>query len=156
MLASPEIASAIPGLGRATVKAAVTSVLAECRAGRIAPDDVVAAVLATLPPSATSLRPVLNATGVIVHTNLGRAPLSAAAVEAVRRAAGPTDVEVAARRAHDDMRTRPDTSAARRAASVIATAPPSEWPMAIAGHAPSASSPSATTSAYCARPAPGT
>ncbi len=34
-----------------------------------------------------SLRRVLNATGVIVHTNLGRAPLSAAAREAVARAA---------------------------------------------------------------------
>jgi L-seryl-tRNA(Ser) seleniumtransferase len=34
-----------------------------------------------------SLRPVINATGVIVHTNLGRAPLAAAAREAVARAA---------------------------------------------------------------------
>ena len=34
-----------------------------------------------------SLRRVLNATGVIVHTNLGRAPLAAAAREAVSRAA---------------------------------------------------------------------
>jgi len=33
--------------------------------------------------SAFSLRPVINATGVIVHTNLGRAPLSAAAVARV-------------------------------------------------------------------------
>lgn len=33
---------------------------------------------------APSLRPVINATGVIVHTNLGRAPLSPAALEAVR------------------------------------------------------------------------
>jgi L-seryl-tRNA(Ser) seleniumtransferase len=33
-----------------------------------------------------SLRPVINATGVIVHTNLGRAPLSAAALAAVQAA----------------------------------------------------------------------
>ena len=33
------------------------------------------------------LRRVLNATGVIVHTNLGRAPLPAAAIERVREAA---------------------------------------------------------------------
>src|SRR6478609_3931795 len=30
-----------------------------------------------------SLRPVINATGVIVHTNLGRAPLAASAVSRV-------------------------------------------------------------------------
>jgi L-seryl-tRNA(Ser) seleniumtransferase len=34
-----------------------------------------------------SLRPVLNATGVILHTNLGRAPLAAVARTAVQRAA---------------------------------------------------------------------
>ena len=33
-------------------------------------------------------RPVINATGVIVHTNLGRAPLSERALDAVRAAAG--------------------------------------------------------------------
>ena len=31
-----------------------------------------------------SLRPVINATGVIIHTNLGRAPLSAAALAEVQ------------------------------------------------------------------------
>lgn len=41
-----------------------------------------------------SLRPVINATGVIVHTNLGRAPLSAAAREAVQEvAAGYSNLE---------------------------------------------------------------
>ncbi len=35
----------------------------------------------------TSLRPVINATGVILHTNLGRAPLAAAALEHARRVA---------------------------------------------------------------------
>src|SRR5664280_1518346 len=42
---------------------------------------------------ATTLRPVLNATGVVVHTNLGRAPLSAAAQAALVTAAGYVDVE---------------------------------------------------------------
>ena len=37
---------------------------------------------------ATRLRRVINASGVILHTNLGRAPLSRAAVEAVAKAAG--------------------------------------------------------------------
>jgi len=35
-----------------------------------------------------SLRPVINATGVILHTNLGRAPLSASALEHIRETAG--------------------------------------------------------------------
>ena len=34
-----------------------------------------------------SLQPVINATGVILHTNLGRAPLSAAVVDAIKNAA---------------------------------------------------------------------
>ncbi len=44
--------------------------------------------------AALSLRPVINATGVILHTNLGRAPLSAAAVQAVAySAAGYVNLE---------------------------------------------------------------
>ncbi len=35
-----------------------------------------------------SLRPTINASGVILHTNLGRAPLSEAAIEAIRGIAG--------------------------------------------------------------------
>ncbi|MFL5578937.1 MAG: L-seryl-tRNA(Sec) selenium transferase [Gemmatimonadaceae bacterium] len=34
-----------------------------------------------------SLRPAFNATGVVLHTNLGRAPLAPAALDAIRRAA---------------------------------------------------------------------
>ncbi len=35
-----------------------------------------------------SLRPVINATGVVLHTNLGRAPLAAAALRAIQEVAG--------------------------------------------------------------------
>lgn len=38
-------------------------------------------------------RPVINAAGVVVHTNLGRAPLSAQAKDAVTEAAGYCDLE---------------------------------------------------------------
>ena len=40
-----------------------------------------------------ALRRVLNATGVLVHTNLGRAPLAEAAIERVRAAAGYSNLE---------------------------------------------------------------
>ena len=92
VLADPRLAGHLRDLGRSLVKETVRAVLADCREGRVAPDDVVAVVLDRLPRHAMSLRPVLNATGVVVHTNLGRAPLSAAAVEALRVAAGTTDV----------------------------------------------------------------
>ena len=63
------------------------------RSGPISPASVADAAAASLPPAAATLTPVINATGVLVHTNLGRAPLSAAARDAVRAAAGCTDVE---------------------------------------------------------------
>ena len=40
-----------------------------------------------------SLCPVINATGVIIHTNLGRAPLSLAAQQAMRESAAYTNLE---------------------------------------------------------------
>jgi len=93
VLADPRLGEPVRRLGRPLVKDAVGRAQAAVRAGDLAPGDLVDAVLAGLPRSASSLRPVLNATGVLLHTNLGRAPLSAAAVDAVRDAAGTTDVE---------------------------------------------------------------
>jgi L-seryl-tRNA(Ser) seleniumtransferase len=93
VLAEPRVARAAAALGRALVKSAVTAAQEQARLGHIEAGDVVAATLAALPPHAGSLRPVLNATGVVVHTNLGRAPLSTAAVDAIAAAAGCTDVE---------------------------------------------------------------
>jgi L-seryl-tRNA(Ser) seleniumtransferase len=43
---------------------------------------------------ATAPSPILNASGVILHTNLGRAPLSTASIEAMRQAAGYVDLEM--------------------------------------------------------------
>ncbi|WP_033260585.1 L-seryl-tRNA(Sec) selenium transferase [Amycolatopsis vancoresmycina] len=93
VLAEPRIAKAAGSLGRDLVKAVVNTVQQAARAGEIAPADVVDTVLARLPATASSLRPVINATGVLVHTNLGRAPLSPAALGALVAAGGATDVE---------------------------------------------------------------
>ncbi|MGM1065469.1 L-seryl-tRNA(Sec) selenium transferase, partial [Saccharothrix sp. Mg75] len=93
VLADPRLAPAVAELGRSLVKAAVVQAQQRVREGLVAPAGVVDDVLAALPARASSLRPVLNATGVVVHTNLGRAPLSRAAVAAVADAAGCTDVE---------------------------------------------------------------
>jgi L-seryl-tRNA(Ser) seleniumtransferase len=94
LLADPRLADAGQRLGRGLVKDVVQRVQQRIRDGEVAPPDAVDAVLAALPGTAGSLRPVLNATGVLVHTNLGRAPLSPAAVEAVVAASGTTDVEL--------------------------------------------------------------
>jgi L-seryl-tRNA(Ser) seleniumtransferase len=94
LLAEPPLQAAEARLGRALVKHAITRVQERIRAGELPAGDAVDAVLEALPATAASLRRVLNATGVLVHTNLGRAPLSPAAVEAIAAAAGTTDVEL--------------------------------------------------------------
>ena len=93
LLADPRLAAAERRLGRALVKAAVSRAQQQARDGQIAPGQVADAAVAGLPAHAAALTPVINATGVLVHTNLGRAPLSAAAVDAVTAAAGSCDVE---------------------------------------------------------------
>ncbi len=93
VLADPRLAEAVERLGRRVVKAAVADAQEQARSGRIAPETVPDVAAAALPARATTLRPVINATGVLLHTNLGRAPLSRAAREALLVAAGCTDVE---------------------------------------------------------------
>ncbi|WP_392544811.1 L-seryl-tRNA(Sec) selenium transferase [Oryzobacter telluris] len=94
VLADPLVAAAVARLGAGVVRPVVSEVLDLVRSGALSPGGAVAAVVAGLPPRATSLRRVLNATGVVLHTNLGRAPLSQAAVEAMVAAAGTVDIEL--------------------------------------------------------------
>ena len=93
LLAQPPFTEAIGRLGATRVKEAITAAQDRARRGEIAPEDVPGLAATLLPPSATTLRPVINATGVLLHTNLGRAPLSAAARAALAVSAGSTDVE---------------------------------------------------------------
>ncbi|MGI8458718.1 MAG: L-seryl-tRNA(Sec) selenium transferase [Propionibacteriaceae bacterium] len=92
VLADPRLVQAAVRLGPGPVKRAVVAAQQLARAAEITPAEVADAAVAALPP-VSSTRTVLNATGVVLHTNLGRAPLSAAAVKALTRAAGVTDVE---------------------------------------------------------------
>ena len=93
LLADPRLAEAERVLGRALVKSVVAQAQQRARAGEIEPERVAEHAVAALPVTAASLRPVVNATGVIVHTNLGRAPRSRAALDAVVTAGRATDVE---------------------------------------------------------------
>lgn len=93
VLADPRLAEAARRLGRPLVKPAVVDAQERARRGQIAPADVADEALLALPPTACALCPVLNAIGVLLHTNLGRAALSEAARQAVLAAAGATDVE---------------------------------------------------------------
>ena len=93
----PAIGGLAARFGRSAVLAAVRSVLDDAREGvrhDLAacvpePDAVMAETERRLaagePPR---LRAVINATGVVLHTNLGRAPMATAAVEAATQAAG--------------------------------------------------------------------
>ncbi len=96
-LAAPELAPLIARHGRAAVTEAIREVLAEARARLREGADQrpelsqVHQKLATR--SLPSLRRVINATGVVLHTNLGRAPLAAEARASVLEATGYCGVE---------------------------------------------------------------
>jgi L-seryl-tRNA(Ser) seleniumtransferase len=81
--------------GRAQVVEAIRNQLADERdgkAGGSSREDAVAARLRSL--MAPRLRGVINATGVILHTNLGRAPLAKAALDALAVAGGYSNLEL--------------------------------------------------------------
>lgn len=93
VLRSSNLAATLQREGRATTSDAVRTVLERLRqeissgaldnnTAQLAVDGIPAAVERELRQSLDlSLRRVINATGVILHTNLGRAPLSAGAIE---------------------------------------------------------------------------
>ncbi|MDE0263537.1 MAG: L-seryl-tRNA(Sec) selenium transferase [Bryobacterales bacterium] len=104
VLNSPAAAPWLVRLPRERVADLVREAIAELRESLLAdasraPEDPLGAVAAKVGRlvqglSASSLQPVINASGVILHTNLGRAPLGQPAAEAVRSiAAGYCNLE---------------------------------------------------------------
>ena len=101
LLQTPEIQALTESLPRAVVTDLVRQQVDDARAaigaGGGAPSrEALTAAVVESAQSFSRLRPqgVINATGVVIHTNLGRAPLSAAALAAVRRVAeGYSDLE---------------------------------------------------------------
>ena len=96
LLEREEVRALIESHGRATVVEAVRRSVEATRAGFNAQTidwgKTIASQLETI--EQRSLRPVINATGVILHTNLGRAPLADVAVDAIRDIAhGYTNLE---------------------------------------------------------------
>ncbi|WP_407109867.1 L-seryl-tRNA(Sec) selenium transferase [Streptomyces sp. DSM 116494] len=122
VMSDPRLLRAAGRLGAARVKSAVRQAQQRAREGAVAPDAVADTAVSLLPRSAGGLRPVINATGVLLHTNLGRAPLSAAARRAVQEAAGPTDVELDLRTGLRARRGRSALAALRAAAGAAEAA----------------------------------
>jgi L-seryl-tRNA(Ser) seleniumtransferase len=95
MMQDPPVAALIQQFGRPLTVEAVRSALAAARSAvknggeRPSDEKILLTVQQTLSNwLSPTLIPVINATGVILHTNLGRAPLSHDTLLSVRRVAG--------------------------------------------------------------------
>src|SRR5258708_4563116 len=101
LLRHGEIVPLIEEEGQPAVVEAIRVVLAQVReqisAGHLATDSAVQLAVAGLPDAISrqihsalqfSLKPVINATGVVLHTNLGRAPLAESALRRISEVAG--------------------------------------------------------------------
>jgi len=95
LLNLPDMAPLLEEYGHAWCVSAIRSVLDQLRQptkdSAVAPDNrtILQEVETVLNKEAElTLRSVINATGVILHTNLGRAPLSESALEAIREIGG--------------------------------------------------------------------
>src|SRR5262249_54444984 len=101
LLRAPELAPLLAREGPAALTEAIRSVLEQLReeisSGRLGSAETVQLALSGLPDAiarslraamAFSLHPVINATGVVLHTNLGRAPLAEAAIKRISEVAG--------------------------------------------------------------------
>jgi L-seryl-tRNA(Ser) seleniumtransferase len=100
LLAAADRAGLVGRLGHAPVLETIRASLDDLRRDVLGgapcppPDEVEARVLDRLSAGGrTSLRHVVNATGVVIHTNLGRAPLSRSAVAAMAEAAAYANLE---------------------------------------------------------------
>jgi L-seryl-tRNA(Ser) seleniumtransferase len=101
LLRSDPARRAAKSLGRPLLKRTLEEVLAEVRSAAAVGEDpppeeiLLARALGRASHAAQGMVPVINATGVILHTNLGRAPLPERAARAAERAARSyTDIEV--------------------------------------------------------------
>lgn len=102
LLHHPALRNAVAELSTGTVSACIRDVLTELRTRvesgdlKTAPtEDEIARLVLTqvLPFREPTIRRVINATGVILHTGLGRAPLAETVIEAVRAAGGYCSLE---------------------------------------------------------------
>jgi len=97
-LSEARVAAYEPLIGRENVKRVIANVLQEARANGASSfsfDDLLETVFGRLQARASEgLTDVINGTGVLLHTNLGRAPLAAQALQsALRLGTGYTNLE---------------------------------------------------------------